>query len=266
MEKQKNKMNIKILVATHKDYFMPEDKIYLPIHVGKALHPDVNLNYQSDSDGDNISLKNPYFCELTALFWGWKNLECDYIGLVHYRRYFCLRRNHTNWESVLTQKQAEFLCQNYDVILPKKRNYYFQTIATHYSKTHYKEHLILTRQIIEKYYPSYLKAYDRIMNGTSAHMFNMFIMKKKLADEYCKWLFDILFKLEPLVHAEKLDPFQARLFGRVSEILLDVWLYTNKVKNYKDIHYVAIGPYNFWIKVKNFLTAAFLGKRYRSSV
>lgn len=257
-------MDIKILVATHKDYFMPEDKMYLPIHVGKALHPDVDLGYQSDADGENISKLNPYFCELTALYWGWKNLRCDYMGLAHYRRHFCLRKNGTNWESVLTQKQAEFLCQNYDVVLPKKRNYYFQSIAKHYAKTHYKEHIELTRDIIAKSYPEYLHSYDKVMKGTKAHMFNMFIMKKTLADEYCAWLFDILFKLEPLINVNELDAFQARLFGRISEILLDVWITKNRYK-VKEINYVHIGPYNFMGKVSDFLKAALFGKKYLHS-
>jgi len=258
-------MDIKILVATHRDYFMPEGEIYLPVHVGKALHPDLNLGYQSDSDGENISEKNPYYCELTALYWGWKNLKCDYMGLAHYRRHFSLRMSGTNWESVLTQKQAEYLCQNYDIVLPKKRNYYFQTIGRHYATTHYKEHLVLTREIISEVCPEYLQAYDKVLRGTKAHMFNMFLMKKSLADEYCEWLFNILFRLEPLVHVEKLDAFQARLFGRISEILLDVWINKNKYKT-MDINYVHIGPYSFWTKARAFTKSALFGLKYSKSI
>ena len=79
-------MNIKILVATHKKYDMPTERIYLPIHVGKAGKE--SLGYQGDDIGDNISWKNTSYCELTGVYWGWKNLQCDYIGLCHYRRYF----------------------------------------------------------------------------------------------------------------------------------------------------------------------------------
>lgn len=79
-------MDIKILVAAHKKYWMPDDSVYLPIQVGAALHSA--LGYVPDNTGYNISDKNPNYCELTALYWAWKNLECEYIGLCHYRRYF----------------------------------------------------------------------------------------------------------------------------------------------------------------------------------
>ena len=48
-------MNIKIIVATHKKYKMPDDKIYMPLHVGREGKSD--LGYQGDNTGDNISLK-----------------------------------------------------------------------------------------------------------------------------------------------------------------------------------------------------------------
>ena len=78
--------NIKMIVATHKKYQMPKDKMYLPIQVGAKGKED--LGYQKDNEGENISSKNPYYSELTGLYWAWKNLDADYIGLSHYRRYF----------------------------------------------------------------------------------------------------------------------------------------------------------------------------------
>ena len=79
-------MSIKIIVAAHKKYWMPTDPVYLPVHVG-AEGKD-SIGYTPDNTGENISAKNPYFCELTGLYWAWKNLDADFIGLVHYRRYF----------------------------------------------------------------------------------------------------------------------------------------------------------------------------------
>ena len=64
--------NIKILVATHKKYKMPRDtSIYLPIHVG--CEGKKKLGFQGDNSGENISVLNPYYCELTGLYWAWKN-------------------------------------------------------------------------------------------------------------------------------------------------------------------------------------------------
>lgn len=50
--------DICIAVATHKAYRMPEDSMYLPLQVGKALHPDVDLGFACDNTGDNISDRN----------------------------------------------------------------------------------------------------------------------------------------------------------------------------------------------------------------
>ena len=77
---------VKIIVAAHKPYEMPTDSMYIPVHVG-AFGKE-NIGYQRDDEGENISGLNPYFCELTGLYWAWKNLDADYIGLIHYRRYF----------------------------------------------------------------------------------------------------------------------------------------------------------------------------------
>ena len=75
-------MDIKICVATHKKYWMPEDEVYLPLHVGRAGKE--NLGYMGDNTGDNISYKNANYCELTGLYWAWNNLDCEYFGLCHY--------------------------------------------------------------------------------------------------------------------------------------------------------------------------------------
>ena len=90
---QNRKKTVKIIVTTHKKYRMPADPMYLPIHVGAAIEKtgegqEPDLGYVKDNIGANISSRNPYFCELTGLYWAWKHLHTDYIGLVHYRRHF----------------------------------------------------------------------------------------------------------------------------------------------------------------------------------
>lgn len=78
-----------IFVACHKKCDTPKDPVYLPLHVGaEGKEP---IGFTPDNTGDNISSQNPIFCELTGLYWCWKNLQYDYLGLVHYRRYFTLK-------------------------------------------------------------------------------------------------------------------------------------------------------------------------------
>lgn len=108
-------MDIKILVAAHKKYWMLDDSVYLPIQVGAALHPA--LGYVLDNTGDNISAKNPNYCELTALYWAWKNLDCEYIGLCHYRRYF----GHTIHSKDVVKKSAIFTKVDYENLLKPVR-------------------------------------------------------------------------------------------------------------------------------------------------
>ena len=79
--------NIKVIVAAHKKYQMPNEKMYIPVQVGAEGKKKIE-GYIQDNTENNISFKNPYFCELTGLYWTWKNLDSDFIGLVHYRRYF----------------------------------------------------------------------------------------------------------------------------------------------------------------------------------
>ncbi len=119
-------MNIKILVATHKKYDMPNDNCYFPIQVGKE-GKKLSLDYQEDNTGDNISYKNKYYCELTGLYWGWKNSNSDYIGLAHYRRHFSnknllFRTFNEKSNCVLTDKEIQDLLNKYEVILPKKES------------------------------------------------------------------------------------------------------------------------------------------------
>lgn len=257
-------MEIKIMVAAHKLSEMPKDNLYIPIHVGKALNPNKDFGYTSDNSGENISEKNPYYCELTAIYWGWKNLSSDFIGLVHYRRFLGLKKNKEKINSILTSEQAEELCKKYKIILPQKRKYYIETLWSHYEHTHDITHLKKTRNIIATEYPEYIPSFDKVMKRTWGHMFNMFIMEKTLVNEYCSWLFDILLKLEKQIDLNNLPAFDARLFGRVSELLLDVWIEKNQY-TYKEIKMIQLGKENWPQKIKYFLAAKFLGKKYTQS-
>lgn len=266
-----NQKKTRIVVATHKKYKMPKDSIYLPLHVG--AEGKGALGYAGDNTGEHISMKNPYFCELTGLYWAWKNLDCDYLGMVHYRRYFTGGRKtgisvNEKVHHVLNETEVLDLEKNYDIIVPEKQHYFIETLYSHYGHSHYHEHLDITREIILEKYPEYIETFDRVMKQRSGHMFNMFIMKKELADQYCAWLFDILFELEKRVDTDNLSPFQGRLFGRIGEIIFNVWLlYQKENCGYRVgmVPLLYMEPINWKKKVIAFLKAKFFHKKYDGS-
>lgn len=245
-------MDIKILVAAHKNYKMPTDPLYLPIFVGKDLHPDVNHTFQGDNTGDNISAKNAHYNELTAIYWGWKNLDVDAMGLVHYRRYLSLKGGKS-LDNVLSMDEAQRLLSKYDVILPKRRNYYIETNKSHYLHAHEHEPFKIMEKVIKTDYPEYAESFDKVMDRTWAHMFNMFIMKREPLDKYCTWMFDILGKVEKQVDISSYNTYEQRVFGFLSELMLDVWLDHNPQYSTHEVKYVFMEHTNWLVKGGNFL-------------
>lgn len=245
-------MNICIIVATHKTYRMPSDSMYLPLQVGAQINND--LGYTKDNTGINISSKNKNYCELTGLYWLWKNKsnDYDYLGLVHYRRYFALKRIGNKKDRIINRTQLEKLLKDNDVILPAPRNYLIETNYSQYIHAHHKQDLDTTKEIIKEKYPNYLRSYEKIMNLTKGHRFNMFIMKRDIFNDYCEWLFNILFELEKRLDISSYNSNDSRVFGFVGERLLDVYLDTNNIE-YKDIPYVYLENQNWIIKGFNFL-------------
>lgn len=236
-------MKVKILVAAHKKFPMPNADGYMPILVGAARNYKPEIEYQRDDEGENISSKNPNYNELTAVYWAWKNLkDVDAIGLVHYRRLFFDTKPYS-LDNVFSVEKVEELLTQYDVILPKKRNYYIETNYSHYIHAHHKKPLDKTRQIIIKNYPQYLNAFDRVMHLRRAHMFNMFIMKKKAFESYCNFIFGVLGKLENSIDISDYSVQEARVYGYISELLMDVWLENNSVK-YTELKWEQLGGKN----------------------
>jgi len=207
---------MRIVVAAHKPYRMPGDGVYLPLHVGAAGKPDIG--YARDDVGDNISTKNANWCELTGLYWAWKNLKADAVGLVHYRRHF------KGAHGIASGGELEAVLETADVILPKKRNYFIETTYSQYAHAHHAVDLDATREVLLERDPDSLAAFDAVMQSTAGHRFNMFVMKRPFFDAYCAWLFDVLFELERRLDISSYSQYDARVFGFVAERLLDVWL------------------------------------------
>ena len=263
--------DITVAVATHKAYRMPTDGVYMPLQVGKALHPQVDLGMKCDNDGDNISSLNAQYSELTGLYWLWKNCSSRYQGLVHYRRHFAksdspkLYGNEDDRFAAVPQRNDyETLLGDAEIIVPTKRKYYIETVYSHYEHTMREGQLDATRKIIAESTPEYLDAFDVQMDRNSAHLFNMFIMRKDLLDEYCSWMFPIVGELTKRIDSSDYTPFELRYPGRISEILLDVWLNTKRYP-YAEMPIVSPEPVDWMKKGTGFLMAKFVGKKYVKS-
>lgn len=251
--------NIKIVVASHKPYWMPSDPMYVPVQVGAAGKESIP-GFQRDDEGDNISEKNPRYCELTALYWAWKNLDADYIGLAHYRRHFA----GSGERGVLTSEEAQDLVARAPAILPRKRHYVIETVGNHYAHTFDGNHLNIVRETLEKSHPSNLSAFDRHMKSRSAHIWNMVIMRRDILDKWCTWLFPTLAQIEREINFEGMTPFEERVIGRISERLLDPW-----INGLDEIVFegsaVSLEGENWIRKGYGFLAAKFCGTKYKES-
>ena len=275
-----NRHNAKVIVAAHKPYRMPKDSMYLPVHVGAAGKD--SIGFTRDDSGDNISDLNPEFCELTGLYWAWKNLDADYLGLVHYRRYFCGKRSRKSviqrhllktdpYTRILNSKELDFLLDNYKIILPAKRRYVIETLYSHYIHTHQVEEFNKTSDILKKDYPQFVRSYNRVMNRTWGYMFNMMIMPKDLVDEYCTWVFDILNKLRKEIDNSDRSDFEKRYPGRVAELLFNVWIEYKMetgdiaVSDIAELPFIYMEKINYFRKGISFLAAKFFGVKQTRS-
>ena len=239
-------MRIKILIAIHKKTPILSNEIHMPIFVGSRYSKE-NLPYQRDDEGVNISEKNRWYCELTALYWAYQNMkDIDYIGLCHYRRYF--KKN----EKLLDKNEAERILQLKPVILPKKRHYYIETVYSQFVHSHGKEAINTVRETIMDYYPDYLSSFDSCMKRRSLHICNMLVMRKDIFYEYCDFLFGVLFK------AEEKTILKDRIMGFLGERLLDVFITKNQVK-YSELPIINQEKINWPKKVFVFMKRKFKG-------
>lgn len=227
-------MKTEIYIATHKAYNFPKIEGYIPIHVGKAL-TDLDLGIIGDNTGDNISNLNPSFCELTALYWMWKNSDADIVGLVHYRRYFESKKNIGKVLSPNDINKNEILNK---VFLIKKEKLYVEKFrlkipvntAMQYKFNHISNDWKILENVIYDLYPEYFESFLKTSKDSEISFYNMFVSHRFFLDNYSEWLFNILFELSNRIDISKYCGYQRRVYGFVSERLLNVFVYHNRFK------------------------------------
>lgn len=224
---------MKIYICTHKRVFNEIPMNYEYIYVN-AKNNDI-LDGITDATGDNISEKNPYYCELTAAYWIWKNdNENDIVGLVHYRRFLTTNILSKSIKYYINSPRIENDLKKYDFIAPKPYKTQIK-VKEHLMENVSNKDFNSLEYVISKYFPFYYDAFNHIMNGNSSYLLNVFITTKKRWNDYYEWLFSIFDKLEPLIDMTGYSTQQKRLYGFLSERLFSVYIYAHKfcVKSYR---------------------------------
>ncbi len=226
-----------------------KNEIFKPIQAGCALNEIYSGGgILTDNTGDNISSKNPYYGELTATYWIWKNYlkenpNIEYIGFCHYRRFFDFINKKVepysfkltdykfftnNFLEKNTPDIIEKTVQEYDIILPRHIYNLKQTIYNQYISNHPKELIDKFIEIVKSDYPDYAECMNNFLNGHEMYLALNFVMRKDLFINWCNWIFDILFKIEKTTDLTKYKTYnEIRGQAFVAERFFNVWLKYN---------------------------------------
>lgn len=167
-----------------------------------------------DDEREEISGMNRQFCELTALYWIWKNVEYEVKGIEHYRRRFILPEQ---WSRVFDDKLA-------DVILPVPL-YVRPSIEGNYIGRHNSKPWEAMIRVLCERNPVQGIAAQEFFSTTGCYSpCNMLIARKEVLDDLCSWMFPILFEVKELC-GEYDDPYQNRYPGFLAERLITFFFY-----------------------------------------
>ena len=252
------KQSMKIFISCHKPTAYIENDILKPIQLNCANNPKRLEGMLRDNEGENISDKNPLYCELTAQYWAWKNEDLDYYGFCHYRRYFNF--SSTKYETdifgnVVEKFPGEYTIKKYgldektirkvvgdnDIVITERKDIskmppYAKSVLEQYYKAPrlHAEDIDLIQEIIEEISPEYAGAAKRFLNGRVTSFCNMYILKKKIFFEYCEWVFAILGEFCKRADMSHYSTEALRTPGHLSERLFGVYL-TKKMSEEPDL-------------------------------
>lgn len=226
--------DVSIFVCCHRPAPIRKSSVLLPIQVGSALGTE-KLDMIGDSEGENISDKNRFYCELTAQYWIWKNCRSNYVGLFHYRRFLNFKTKekvfHTFGDNFaekfgLTEAGVLALCRNYDVILPRKCPKGV-SLYENYNNEHIAADLDAAVEIIGEKYPAMAETAEEVLRKSNEGYFmNILVTSKTFFDRYSAWLFDVLGELERRIQDDvvRRSDYQKRVYGFVAERLMNVYI------------------------------------------
>ena len=239
--------SIKILIACHKPTDFLASDCLQPIQVGAAKAAVRLPDMLHDDEGENISALNPMYCELTAQYWAWKNLDCDYYGFFHYRRYLSFAGapgSRDSWANLtepffdgqikekygLSEESIRAFVEGADLVLPEQKNitqmpHMGKNMVEQYQagRNLHGEDLDRMMDILKEKYPEFVPYAQRYLSGHTTFFNNMYIMKKELFEPYCAWLFDILDEFMKRADMADYSVEALRTPGHLAERLLNIY-------------------------------------------
>lgn len=235
---------LKIYQVFHKDYVHPKRSSWIqPVGVNGYSTDGFAL----DSTGVNISNLNPYYCELTVMYWIWKNIRSRYVGLYHYRRYLSylidnalknkeyaltIDRTQANVDYLASEAQREALLEKlevFDLIMPRKFPH-FPSIETLYTSITEREPWEIFIEEVKAYYPYEIPADKFFQLSAESTLCNMFVTHWQIFDAYCKDLFHIIDRVYKRIGPKFSDPNQNRYPGFLAERFFGYWLHIKRIR------------------------------------
>jgi len=216
--------SVKLFVVTHKKYNMPEDDLYVPFVVGEQYK---DHSYLSEHTGENIAHLNPKINECTALYWMWKNTDCEYVGLNHYRRRFYndWNRNSGNYLDGFHLKE---ILEEYDLVMAEALLCNGQTVweqlRVSVSEDAFEKGMAVVRAALMKHQPDYMEAFEAVLQGHAFYICNMFVTRREILNQYCEWLFSFLIEAAESIDVSTYGAYDKRIIGFLAERMWTVWL------------------------------------------
>lgn len=231
IEKNELEKEVCIYIAAHKEFSVPQIEGYVPLWLGKS---EYNVyGFQEDKEEPSISHLNVLINECTGLYWMWKHTKSDYIGLVHYRRYFINNKLEYDNKKILDLSQIKSILNEYDIILPEY--VFFNCSVYEHLKMSIEEQAFIegykiVKELVDDKQPEYREAFNYVFEGNAMFPCNMFITRRDIFNQYCEWLFSIIIDAASSINVDNYSAFSKRVIGFFAERLFTVWLVKQPLK------------------------------------
>lgn len=232
-----------------------DNPLYVPVRCGAVFDKNPDSPLLGDNTGDNISEKRMTLCEFTVQYWAWKNVEADYYGLCHYRRYLSfgareekpndhglvpcpmLNRSAMARYGLTDADKMRSEIKQYDLLYPQPAPVAKMPLPRGTARTvrelwdaHdgiFFEKKVIDRmfELIDELFPEYSASARAYFDGEYHIGYNCYIMRRALFERLCQFQFPIMEALERELDLSDYTAEMRRTPAYVGEMLFGVFVY-----------------------------------------